>query len=689
MASDEEGSHYRTMVMDAVGPGLIQNPMCDEQPPNPEAQKFFDLLKDVDEPLWDGPKSPGKDIDVHLRPLIDELKILWKTGVHEGSGSAREARQKRGKSKKRKFIPTRSIAMAIDLKSLNHLRVHRRSRCHNTDRGQILSWNPPSSLHTPTALDKAYGDHAPWHNHLLPYPRYSLRMHVTVMIPQVRGLIPYYRNRESQSYRSSLKRLPYDDSRESVPKASWFDCHREFLHLDHPYRKQAYKFHRGRIENNQPPISLSGEDSPGDAFIEGANGKVYKPKASYTLSKTRKKKVCSSAKSLKLPDGYSSNIARSVNEDECKFYGMKSHDSHVFMQRLLPIAFQNVLPKPIWEALTNFSIIFRDICSTVLRVEHMEQPEKNIVEILCKLEKIFPPVFFYSMEHLSIHSAYEAKVGGPMQYRWMYPFERYLDDDEMKAAHRYVLLNYDKIDPYLLKLANGLSRRVSCYKGYFVNGFKFHNVEYGQFKATTNYGVCVLGSTYSECEVDYYGLFEKIVELEYYGLERGQGENVELIVENAFQEGEASDPQHVFVANDLDGINIILDEEAEEVDLEEMVTRARTQGRGRGRGRGRERGHGRDQGTHLHIPVESEELLGVESSQVGEHEQRTSSNSLLGAPDLDLHTEVDETIAVGSGNDPIIGEPTDDVTSQNRRRGPNRGSQVPENPDKKVKGDCG
>ncbi|KAL0325176.1 UNVERIFIED_CONTAM: hypothetical protein Sradi_5086900 [Sesamum radiatum] len=87
--------------------------------------------------------------------------------------------------------------MAIDLKSLNHLRAHRRSHCHNTDRGQNLSWNPPSSLHTPTALDKAYDEHALWHSHLPPYPRYSLRMHVTAMIPEVRGLIPYYRNRES------------------------------------------------------------------------------------------------------------------------------------------------------------------------------------------------------------------------------------------------------------------------------------------------------------------------------------------------------------------------------------------------------------------------------------------------------------------------------------------------------------
>ncbi|GLT87469.1 hypothetical protein SLE2022_055510 [Rubroshorea leprosula] len=28
------------------------------------------------------------------------------------------------------------------------------------------------------------------------------------------------------------------------------------------------------------------------------------------------------------------------------------------------------------------------------------------------------------MEHLAIHLPYEARVGGPVQFRWMYPFER-------------------------------------------------------------------------------------------------------------------------------------------------------------------------------------------------------------------------------------------------------------------------
>ncbi|GLU03254.1 hypothetical protein SLE2022_204620 [Rubroshorea leprosula] len=28
------------------------------------------------------------------------------------------------------------------------------------------------------------------------------------------------------------------------------------------------------------------------------------------------------------------------------------------------------------------------------------------------------------MKHLAIHLPYEAGVGGPVQFRWMYPFER-------------------------------------------------------------------------------------------------------------------------------------------------------------------------------------------------------------------------------------------------------------------------
>ena len=52
--------------------------------------------------------------------------------------------------------------------------------------------------------------------------------------------------------------------------------------------------------------------------------------------------------------------------------------------------------------------------------------EANIVEILCQMETMFPPSFFDIMVHLPIHLANEIRLGGPVQFRWMYPIERYL-----------------------------------------------------------------------------------------------------------------------------------------------------------------------------------------------------------------------------------------------------------------------
>ena len=39
---------------------------------------------------------------------------------------------------------------------------------------------------------------------------------------------------------------------------------------------------------------------------------------------------------------------------------------------------------------------------------------------------MFPLTFFDIMVHLAIHLPYEAMLAGPVQSRWMYPFERVL-----------------------------------------------------------------------------------------------------------------------------------------------------------------------------------------------------------------------------------------------------------------------
>jgi hypothetical protein len=48
------------------------------------------------------------------------------------------------------------------------------------------------------------------------------------------------------------------------------------------------------------------------------------------------------------------------------------------------------------------------------------------VVLICKMEKIFLPGWFNVMQHLLLHLPWEAKVGGPAQFRWMYSREREL-----------------------------------------------------------------------------------------------------------------------------------------------------------------------------------------------------------------------------------------------------------------------
>ena len=148
------------------------------------------------------------------------------------------------------------------------------------------------------------------------------------------------------------------------------------------------------------------------------------PKASYILDKESKQKVFDWVKQLKFPDGYASNMGRCVDANRLRMFGMKSHDCHIFMQRLLPIALKEFLPDKIWKPITELSLFFKELTKTSLLQADLDQLNENIALILCKLECIFPPSFFDSMEHLPMHLPFEAILAGHVHYRWMFPFER-------------------------------------------------------------------------------------------------------------------------------------------------------------------------------------------------------------------------------------------------------------------------
>ena len=52
-------------------------------------------------------------------------------------------------------------------------------------------------------------------------------------------------------------------------------------------------------------------------------------------------------------------------------------------------------------------MFFKDLTSIIIKNDDMARLEEEILVILCKLEHIFPPSFFDSMEHLPVHLPHE------------------------------------------------------------------------------------------------------------------------------------------------------------------------------------------------------------------------------------------------------------------------------------------
>ncbi|GKC90752.1 hypothetical protein Tco_1151401, partial [Tanacetum coccineum] len=130
---------------------------------------------------------------------------------------------------------------------------------------------------------------------------------------------------------------------------------------------------------------------------------------------------------------FGSNFKHKVTDNDTNITGLKSHDCHIMMQRLLPYGLQQYLPPDVAKPLIELCLFFKQICSQTLMVDDMLKAQSKVIDILCNLELIYPPAFFDIMIHLVIHLPLEAIFGGPIRPRWMYPFERY-----MKKLKNYV-----------------------------------------------------------------------------------------------------------------------------------------------------------------------------------------------------------------------------------------------------------
>ncbi|XP_039117900.1 uncharacterized protein LOC120253690 [Dioscorea cayenensis subsp. rotundata] len=291
-----------------------------------------------------------------------------------------------------------------------------------------------------------------------------------------------------------------------------------------------------------------------------SNGNTRLPPASFSMSNVEKDFFCHVLRNIKVPDAYSSNVSKAVNEKERKLQGLKSHDYHILLHDLLPIALRSSMSKqvtprhygtfkyiqnPLWFLLKLKNYVRNkrfpegSIAEGYLAEECVTFCSRYLVDVKTVFDK--PARNLRQVHDESIASCYLFQSGGE-------PIGKIdvveLDDRSWAQAHRYVLLHHEAIEPFqdeyknILRyqmrgrrsiardvnrkftetfhewlgqnisnrseviedikfLSKGPNRIIKRYKGLIINGYRFHTKSRERCRRTQNSGVLVTSSTMS------------------------------------------------------------------------------------------------------------------------------------------------------------------------------------------------
>lgn len=94
--------------------------------------------------------------------------------------------------------------------------------------------------------------------------------------------------------------------------------------------------------------------------------KAVIPRAIYQMEKQGKNNFLKVVKYATFPDGYASNMFHKVNLADNKFVGLKTHDCHIIMLDLFPMALYRSLPASVSAPLIRLSKYFKALNSKVI-----------------------------------------------------------------------------------------------------------------------------------------------------------------------------------------------------------------------------------------------------------------------------------------------------------------------------------
>nr|CAD40286.2 OSJNBb0062H02.9 [Oryza sativa Japonica Group]CAH66338.1 OSIGBa0097I24.6 [Oryza sativa] len=407
-----------------------------------------------------GPKQPGNDIDVFLRPLVEDLKLLWKK---EGVPVWDEDKQEEFNLRALLFVTINDWPALSNLSGQSNKGYKAYTHCMDE-----------TETNNPVRKKGKHFEHTADHR-TKPKHRSGKTVFATV-----KGL-----------------KVVFGKGPGSQP----IECE------DGVYGKSK---HTLEARNDLKHIEQRGDLHPEPK----EKGSHYLSPASYTLSKAEKESMFQCLESIKVPSGYSTNIKRIISMKEKKFTNLKSHDCHVLMIQLLPVIIRGILPDNVRATITKLCSFMNTISQKVIDPDRLEALQNDVVQCLVRFELIFPPSFFNIMTHLLCHLVKEIGILGPVFLHNMFPFERY-----MGVLKKYVC-NRARPEASIAKgqlafLARGPSGSIATFQGYEINGYTFYTRAQDMKSTNQNSAVRIDAMGHDGTTGTYYGAIEEIWELDY------------------------------------------------------------------------------------------------------------------------------------------------------------------------------
>ncbi|GJT73524.1 zinc finger, PHD-type containing protein [Tanacetum coccineum] len=286
--------------------------------------------------LIPGPKSPGKDIDVYLRPLIEDLKVLWD----------------------RKGVETIDVASgqkfnmrAMVLWTINDFPA----------RSSLSGWSGQGYKACPTCNEDTP----------------SVRAQLARLPTRVKGKHPSYGGVKIK--RNVLVELNWTKRSIFYELEYWsFLTLKHNLDIMHIEKNVLEAILNTLLMNDKSKDTAKARQDLKRLGIRSGlwlgqtkNEKCSKPQAAYAHKPENRKKFCQFIKGVKLPDGFGSNFKHKVTDNDTNITGLKSHDCHIMMQRLLPYGLQQYLPDEVAKPIIELCSFFKQICSATLMEDDM------------------------------------------------------------------------------------------------------------------------------------------------------------------------------------------------------------------------------------------------------------------------------------------------------------------------------